>query len=151
MNTTASLPSAVSTWCIATSEPSASPSGFSCVASTKRSRVAELGEHLRARRRGAVRAAHSPTLPLEQLVDAQAALDRVVVDEVQRRRVLEPQLAGDPALQEAVGGAQAVQRAPRARRASPSTRHVDACVAKVWDVSTAVTVTNPTRGSFRSA
>ena len=37
MNATASLPSAVSTCCIAASEPTASPSGRSCVVRQKRS------------------------------------------------------------------------------------------------------------------
>ena len=40
MNMTESLPSELSTSCMATSDPSASPSGFSCVTRTNRSELA---------------------------------------------------------------------------------------------------------------
>ncbi len=46
----------------------------------------------------------------DQLLDAQRAIGRVVVEELERRRALEVQLAGDARLQEAVGAAQAVER-----------------------------------------
>ena len=41
-----SLPSAVRTSCIAISDPSASPSGFSCATTTNFARGAQLVEHL---------------------------------------------------------------------------------------------------------
>ena len=48
MNMTQSLPIAVRIPCIATSEPSASPSGFSCVTTISLSARAQLVEHLLA-------------------------------------------------------------------------------------------------------
>ena len=92
---------------------------------------------------------------LDQLLDAHRAVGRLVVDELERRRALEAQLARDPALQVAVGAAQ-----PRERRlallglggraASPSTLTYTRAWRRSALVLTSVTVTNPTRGSFRS-
>ena len=82
---TESLPSARRMRCIATSEPSASPSGFSCVTSTKRVAVAQLVEDL-------ARASRPPTVLMRVLarriddpLQALRALGGVVVDEAQRR------------------------------------------------------------------
>ncbi len=65
-------------------------------------------------------------------------------------RVLEAQLGGDTALQEAVGGAQALE-AGGTLGVVAEDAHVDAGVAEVGAGLTAVTVTNPTRGSLRLA
>ena len=61
----------------------------------------------------------------EDLADPHAAVDGLVVGELERRRVLEAQLAGDALLQEAVGraaGRRASRPAPRRRRARSRTR-----------------------------
>ena len=93
---------------------------------------------------------------LDQLLDAQRAVGGVVVDELERRRALQAQLAGEPRLQEAVGAAQAferrlalarLRRPAVARRARSRTRGRGVGLALVL---TSVTVTNPTRGSLRS-
>src|ERR1700689_897048 len=112
MNIGASLPSAVSRPCIATSEPSASPSMFSCVASTKEE----------SWRMGSGTCWRTLVFPLcslmsvpsscafdllQERIDAHGAIRRVVVGERQRRRALQVQLGGDPALQVAVRALQA--------------------------------------------
>src|ERR1700729_1820568 len=97
MNIKLSWPSAFKTCCIATSEPSASPSGCSWVTTTS----------LQAPRRVSMTAARPASTALgsltllilgdlfpDQLRDPQAAIDRVVVIEGQRRGVLEPQSVG---------------------------------------------------------
>src|SRR5688572_2637970 len=109
-NATASLPSAVSTCCIAASEPTASPSGRSCVVSRNLSWSRSVASAW-------ARVAEEPLsdtsvdLALDQLLDPLRAVEGVVVDEVERRRVLEVQLVRHPPLEEAVRGAQAVERA----------------------------------------
>src|SRR5215203_3747166 len=104
MNITVSLPHAASTSCMATSEPRASPSGFSWVTRTN--------------------------VGVQQLLDADAPVDRVVVGELERRRVLEAQLVAHAALQIAVGGTQAFERGS-ADRLVPQDGDVDARVAQV--------------------
>ena len=49
-----------------------------------------------------------------------------------------------------MGGAQALERGLALRARVAEHAHVDAGMAQVWAGLTAVTVTNPTRGSFRS-
>src|ERR671933_2028779 len=96
----ASLPMAASASLSAGSDPSASPSGFSCVTSRKRScaRIAS---------------ATAPTSLvvwgelIDQLRHADPALDGRIVFEGELRRPLHPQLAADPRLQDAVGGCEA--------------------------------------------
>ena len=57
----------------------------------------------------AVPSALTTPLLLDQLLQAHRPVGRVVVDELERGRALEVQLAGEAALQEAVGAAQARQ------------------------------------------
>ena len=103
MNITLSLPSAVRISCIAISDPSASPSGFSCVTTTA-SRSCELVEHELAARAIAVGrhrfAAPHPADASSSVIAS--AVDRVVVLERQRRGVLERQLGAIRALKVAV-------------------------------------------------
>ena len=76
---------------MATSEPSASPSGFSCVTRMKRS-ASRSSRRISSRDAVvsvAAGAGSRPGLPVDQLGQAHPALDAVVVDEVERRRVLE--------------------------------------------------------------
>ena len=155
INITESLPSARSTPCIATSEPSASPSGCSWVTSTKRSssRIrASTCSRAAASPRGV---AHRDRRSREQLLDAQRAVGRLVVDELERRRALQAQLARDPAPAGSRGrcaGRRACPRAPAARlaAAAPSTLTYTRAWRRSGLVLTSVTVTNPTRGSFSS-
>ena len=72
----------------------------------------------------------------------------VVVDELERRRVLEPQLARDRALEHAVRRLRGPAASACARPASPSTETKTRARRRSGAVSTAVTVTNPTRGSL---
>src|ERR671910_1098386 len=100
-----SLPSAVSVSWIASSEPSASPSGFSCVVTRKRSplRIASTT----APRSAVVTLWFSRIWFGGELIDESrhphAVLDRVIVFERQRRGPLQPQLARNLRLQDAVG------------------------------------------------
>ena len=87
--------------------------------------VVELGSH----------AAHDSRALLvdlvEQLRDPHSALERLVVLEGERRRVLDPQLARDPRLEEAARGLESRHRlCPLLLVAEHA--HVDAGVAKVW-------------------
>ena len=100
------------------------------------------------------RRSRAPIASLDQLLHAQRAVGRLVVDELERRRALQAQLAGEARLQVAVGAAQALERrlalglggAPP----SPSTLTYTRAWRRSGLVLTSVTVTNPTRGSFRS-
>ena len=146
MNISASLPSSRSTPCIATSEPSASPSGFSCVTRRKRSfwRTASRT----CSRVPAVGGAHRVLLG-EQLLDVHRAVGRLVVDERQRRRALHPQLASRPA----AGAARARTAAPPATRRAVASSPRTVTNTRAWRrsglVLTSVTVTKPMRGSLR--
>src|SRR5262245_12657800 len=93
---TASLPSWSSASLVARSEPSASPSGFSCVVTTKRSwsRIASAT------------AVNSLAVVWGELIDqfrhANPALDRGIVFEGQLGGPLQAQLAREPRLQHRV-------------------------------------------------
>src|ERR671933_1610599 len=99
----ASLPMAASASFSASVEPSASPSGFSCVTSRKRScaRIAS---------------ATAPTSLvvwgelIDQLRHADPALDGRIVFEGQLRRPLHPQLARQPRLEDTVRRFEAGER-----------------------------------------
>ena len=131
MNIRQSLPSAVRMPCMAISEPSASPSGFSWVTTTSLSASRSSCEDLVAGRAAAVGQSSLAGRSSSSSVIRMPAVDRVVVLEGQRGRVLERQL-GRPA---------ARCRKPCAER-SPSSvslaagvvaehAHVDASVAQV--------------------
>ena len=134
MNASASLPSAVSTRCIAASEPSASPSGFSCVVSTNCS-ASRSSSSMRSR---AARAPFAPLIGGSSASSSSSSAmrkprsDGVVVAELERRRVLEPQLAGHPLLEEAVR--RAAGRPGERRRVALVPEHgdEDARMAQVW-------------------
>ena len=141
-NATESLPSAVRMCCIAASEPTASPSGRSCVVSRNLSwsrSVASAWSRVgraplsdtRVPPVGVPRGNHVFGLALEQLLDPLRAVERVVVHEVEGRRVLEVQLVGHPPLQVAVRRPQAVERAP-AHRSAAQDGHVYPRLAQVW-------------------
>src|SRR4051794_32038096 len=108
MNITLSLPRAVRTLCMPTSEPSASPSGFSCVTRAKRC-APRISSRTCSREEAPPFSLIGAHLP-QDLLDARGALGGVVVDELQRRRALHPQLSAHPRLQDAVGGLQPRQR-----------------------------------------
>src|SRR4051812_15135760 len=98
-----SLPSASSPSLAASSEPSASPSGFSCVTSTKRS----------CERIASATAFRSSVVFWRELIDelghADPALDRRIVLEGQLGRPLHSELLGQAGLQDPVRGGEAVQ------------------------------------------
>src|SRR3954464_13513949 len=102
MNDPPSLPSAVSACCMPARDPSASPSGCSCVHRTNRceSRISSST---------ASRSVSTVGLP-QDLLAARGLVGGVVVAELELGRVLEPQLGGDGALQDAMGGAQPGER-----------------------------------------
>src|SRR5882757_7025575 len=102
-----SLPSAVRISCIAASEPSASPSGFSWV--TTISLSAERSAPSTCSRFELDPFSVICRLP-QQFVDPRGVVDRVVVLERQLRRALQRQLRRDPRLQEPVRRAQALDR-----------------------------------------
>src|SRR5918999_346187 len=83
---------------IASMEPSASPSGFSCVVTRKRS-PARIASAARARSVAIVVVWGEL---IDQLGHAHAALDRRIVFEGQLRRPLHPQLARDARLEKPV-------------------------------------------------
>src|SRR5438105_4852831 len=129
MNAALSLPMASRISCIATSDPSASPSGFSCV--TTISFCAE-----RSSSRAWSRAERFPfsgitDLPVDQPRDAVRPLDRLVVLEHQRRRALEGQLGGDHALEETMGGTQPLERRCSGRLVAEDA-HVHARMSQIW-------------------
>src|SRR5712692_9245094 len=102
---TVSLPSCCSTRCIASSEPSASPSGFSCVVTAKRSCV----------RSASATACRSLIVCvgcelIDQLGHAHAALDRRIVLERQLRSPLQGELAAESRLQQAVRRLEPLER-----------------------------------------
>src|SRR6185437_14346017 len=109
MNIRLSRPCAVRMSCMAISEPSASPSRFSWVTTIS------LSAERSSSRTSSLVAAPAPFSPIRfgppgadrdlinQLRDPHAAIDRLVVFEGQRRRVLERQLGGHAPLEEAVG------------------------------------------------
>ncbi len=121
MNIRQSLPSAVSSSCIATSEPSASPSGFSCVTTISLLGRPQLLQH---RGRGSAVASSSVVMLASSADllgsiscgDPHPAVDRVVVVERQRGRVLERQLGGDPRPEESRGRSADPRGWPRERR-----------------------------------
>jgi hypothetical protein len=99
---------------MATREPSASPSGFSCVTSTNRC-ASRISRRTAARSAtpldGFVKRAPTGVAGVsdrsllgstKDLLQPSGALRRVVEHEVERGSVLEVQLARDPALQERV-------------------------------------------------
>ena len=81
---------------------------------------------------------------------ADPALDRRIVFEGQLRRPLQPQLARDPRLEDAVRGRRARRASARACVSEPSTLTKTRAWRRSGDVSTPVTVTKPIRGSFSS-
>src|SRR5579862_242925 len=116
---TASLPSWRSASVVASSDPSASPSGFSCVVT---------------RNRPCARSASATVTSslvvwgelIDQLCHAHAALDRRIVLERQLRGSLHSQLAREPRLQQSVRSGEPCQRRPalarRAEHAHPDRR-----------------------------
>src|SRR5438309_692226 len=108
---TASLPSWRSASVVASNEPSASPSGFSWLTTTKRSFA-----------RSASTTASRSLVVWGELIDevghAHAALDRWIVLEGQLRGPFHSQLPRQPPLQQPMGRGQALERRlPLARRA----------------------------------
>src|SRR5579872_992964 len=124
----ASLPSWRSASVVASSEPSASPSGFSCVVTRKRS----------CERSASTTAARSASLlvvvicdeVIDQLRHAHTFLNRRIVLERQLRRALQSQLLREPSLQHAVRG---VEPGEAARALLLGTQHADehACVTEI--------------------
>src|ERR1700761_24367 len=134
MNMTQSLPISVRIARIATSEPIASPSGFSWATTTSRP-ASRSSERTRSRAERSPLAVTGLLLGLalllvDQLRDAHPLVHRVVVLEGERRRVLERQLIGEAPLEEAVGRAQAIH-AGHALGVAAENAHVDASVAEI--------------------
>ena len=123
------------------SEPSASPSGFSCVVSSSLSALRAARDDL------LVSGGDAHRRPPSSSVIRMPAVDRLVVDELERRRPLHSQLAADRLLEEAVRGRQPRQRLARSA-SSPSTLTYTRAWRRSGLVSTEVTVTKPMRGSF---
>src|SRR5437899_3675155 len=135
---TTSLPIASSASAIASIEPTASPSGFSCAATTKRSfdRIASAT----ARTSVVVlvwlivfgKTVHGKVCGdlVDQLCHADAPLDGVIVGERERGRPAQAQFAVDLRLQDAAGGIE-----PRQRRAplllAPENRDEDPSFAEI--------------------
>src|SRR5919205_4510702 len=120
---TVSLPSWSSASFIARMEPSASPSGFSWVTTRKRSSA----------RHGPATAATSLVVwgeLIDQLRHADPALDCRIVFERELGRPLHAELAGEPALQDAVRRLEAGE-ACRPSFFAPEHAHVDARVTQV--------------------
>ena len=151
MNIRLSLPSAPRTSCIATSEPSASPSGFSWVTSRKRSasRSSARTSPGTPSCRWPPAPSSPPGLPVEQLGHAHPAVDGVVVGELQRRRVLERSSPATRRCRKPWAERRPSSEASRAVGVAEHA-HVHARMAQVGAGPDTVTVTNPTRGSFRS-
>src|SRR5438105_8821900 len=99
---TASLPSCSRASFVARSEPRASPSGFSCVVTRKRSCE-------RSASTTAARSCVSGEL-IDELCHADPSLDRRIVLEGQLRGPLHSQLAPDPRLEHAVRRREAGER-----------------------------------------
>ena len=81
--------------------------------------------------RGSTRGNHVPGLAPEQLLDPLRAVERVVVDELECRRVLEAQLVRHAPLEETMGRPQPVERAPT-HRVGAQDGHVHPRLAQVW-------------------
>ncbi len=154
---TESLPSDSRARCVASSEPSASPSGLSWDVTTNR-RCSRKAATTTALSDAASTASVSGGFIVvsvrgrRELVDevrhANAVLDRAIVDELELRGPAQLELAVDRRLQDA-GRALERRRAYFARcRSLPSTLTHTFAWARSRDVSTAVTVTNPIRGSL---
>src|SRR5947209_5866989 len=104
MNITQSLPRSPSTRCMAISEPSASPSGFSWV-------TAISFDAPRISSSTASRSVSSVSgIAVQQLGDPHPVIDGAVVVEAEGRRALEAQLTCQPALEDAVGGGEPLER-----------------------------------------
>src|SRR6266542_1532246 len=108
-NITESLPSCSRMWCIASSEPRASPSGASWVVSRKRS-FARSSWAMSASDASVRRTTAVASLILEQPREADAPFGCIVVVEGQRRSALDPHLARDRSLEDAVRGTQPGER-----------------------------------------
>src|SRR5437764_6855386 len=124
---TASLPSCRSASAVARSDPSASPSGFSCVTTRKRS----------CRRSASAIAFRSVVCVIvvrRELVDqaghSHAALDRGIVLEGQLRGSLQPELSRKPRLEDAVRGLEPLEARPLLP-ARTEHAHIDGRVAQV--------------------
>src|SRR5918998_1885713 len=137
-NIALSLPSCRSASCVAASDPRASPSGFSCVVTRKRSR---------SRTTSAIALRSASVVVwcccvirgmgvggrrelVDQLRHAYALLDRGIVFERKQRSPLEMQLTRHPRLQHAVSSRQPGQAA-LALPLTAEHAHVDARVAQV--------------------
>src|SRR5262249_17441464 len=127
-----SLPRDVSARCIASNDPSASPSGFSCEVTVKRSwprraastcsiSIAALILRVVARFGGEL---------VDQLVHAHPPLDRVIVRERELRSPAEMKLARDAALQDASRPRERGERALLVTR-RPEHAHPDGCMCEV--------------------
>src|SRR3712207_2285279 len=123
-NMTASLPSRSSASFVASSEPSASPSGFSCVVTRKRS----------CARSASTTARRSSAVVWSELIDqsghADPALDRRIVLERQLRGPFHSQLPAEPRLEDAVRGSEPVETR-LALSLRPEDAHEHARVAEV--------------------
>src|SRR5579884_84691 len=128
MNITLSLPSVVRISCIATSDPSASPSGFSWVTTTSLGAPRSSSSTSSRLARSPFSAMILPRFVAKELGDPHPAVHRFVVLKGQRRRVLERQLRGQHALQEPVRGAQA-REALGALLLVSENAHIYLCVA----------------------
>src|SRR5919198_2763022 len=119
---TASLPSCLSPSFAARSDPSASPSGFSCVVTRKRS----------CERRASTTVARSFVSGelIDEFCHADPALDRRIVLEGQLGGSFDSQLPRDAGLEDAVGGGEPVQR-PFALLLRAEDAHEDTRMAKV--------------------
>src|SRR6266516_41956 len=121
---TVSLPNCSRASLAASSEPRASPSGFSCVVRTKRS----------CSRIASATAVRSLAVVWGELIDqlchADPTFDRRIVLEGQLRGPFHAQLAGKLGLQQRMGGLEAVDRlSPLSLGAEDG--HVDPCVPEV--------------------
>src|SRR5579862_1110352 len=133
MNAGLSLPRAVRISRIATSEPSASPSGFSWVTTisllAERSSSSACSRLERFPFSGTWTAVHvGPTI--EQFGEPSRALHRLVVLEFERGGVLELQLARQSSLEEAMGRTQALEAGGSTRLVSEHA-HIHARVAEI--------------------
>src|SRR5581483_2592915 len=140
MYMTASFPSASSASFIARIEPRASPSGFSCVTSRKRS-LARIAS-------AAARSSLMSEL-VDQLAHPHARLDARVVLEGKCRGSLQSQLAREARLEDAVRCSQPFER-PLADPVGPEDADEDARMTEVGRGLDSGQVTKPMRGSLSS-
>src|SRR5918992_1394 len=136
-NIVLSLPSCSSARCVAASEPRASPSGFSCVVTRKRSR-ARIASATAWRSAWVVVCCVIRGVSVvgrrelvDQLRHTHTLLDRRIVFEREQRSPLEMKLTGHARLQHAVRRRQRRQ-APLALALAAEHADVDARVAQVW-------------------